>query len=410
MEKDEIKKVETLVSDLKGSIDQLQEAQKDAAKKQNEEYDKRLKAVTDDILAKHEEITARQQKLDAAIQRIGTTEVDENDGKLTAEQKAAKAAFRKYVQGGDRALTADDVKAMSTDNLPNGGYLVPVQSLGMVDGRIFESSPMRSVASVVKTNAKSVEILLDDDEAGSGWVGEGDSISSTGTPTLGRLEIAAHKLYAYPQITEELAADSAFDVEAWLFKKIGDKFGRDEATAFISGNGVKQPRGLLTYAAWASPGVYERGKIEQISSGSTSVPTEGGLIDLQASLKEGYQARASWAMNRATFGAIMKLAGSNTYRFINWQPNTGPQGTGIGGSLTLMDKPVRLMSDMPVIGSNSLSIAYGDFGAAYTIVDRVGVSVKADPYTSPGVIKYYANKRVGGAVTNFDAIKLQKSA
>jgi len=408
MSLEEIKKVEGLVSDLQTGLGKLEEAQKAAAKNSDEKFEKRLNDAVEDILKKQEAITAKQSQIEAALNRPGFATDD--GAKQSPEQKAQDAAFRKYLAHGFDSLSADERKAMSTDSNPNGGYLVPVQNLGIIDGRIFESSPVRSIANVVKTNAKSVEVLMDDDEAGSGWVGEGDSISETNTPQIGRLEIAAHKLYSYPKITEEMAADSAFDVNAWLMRKVGDKFGRDEATAFVGGNGVKQPRGFLTYAAWASPGVYERGKIEQISSGSTSVPTEAGLIDLQASLKEGYQQRATWAMARATFGQIMKLAGSNTYRFINWQPNTGPQGTGIGGSLTLMDKPVRLMSDMPVISSNSLSIAYGDFSSAYTIVDRVGVSVKVDPLTSPGLIKYYANKRVGGAVTNFDALKLQKSA
>jgi HK97 family phage major capsid protein len=156
--------------------------------------------------------------------------------------------------------------------------------------------------------------------------------------------------------------------------------------------------------------VYERGKIEQINNGSTSAPTEAGLIELMGSLKEDYQARASLLMKRSTFIAYLKLSGTNVFRFFNLQPSSGPQGAVLGSSLTLLEKSVRLADDMPAIGNNALAVAYGDFSLAYTIVDRAAISVLRDPYTSPGITKFYAEKRVGGAVTNFDAVKLLKMA
>ncbi|MBV8565227.1 MAG: phage major capsid protein, partial [Methylobacteriaceae bacterium] len=56
------------------------------------------------------------------------------------------------------------------------------------------------------------------------------------------------------------------------------------------------------------------------------------------------------------------------------------------------------------------SIAYGDFRQFYLIVDRVGVSVLRDPYSSKPYVLYYTRKRVGGGVQNFEAPKLVKFA
>jgi HK97 family phage major capsid protein len=67
---------------------------------------------------------------------------------------------------------------------------------------------------------------------------------------------------------------------------------------------------------------------------------------------------------------------------------------------------VRLGDDMPVIASNALSVAYGNFARSYTILDRKGISVLRDPYTAPGLTKFYVEKRVGGGVTGFEAVKL----
>ena len=402
----EMQQIEGLVKGLQESFVTFQEVSTKNAKETSEKTEKRLNEVVTDFTTKFEQLQSNHSKLQAVIERVGTAANDNE--KLSPEQKASNAAFEKLCRLGKGGLTPEELKALSTDVNPSGGYLVPIQQLGIINGRVFETSPLRRTATVISTSAKSVEAVLDDDEASSGWAGEGDTIVETNTPNLGRIEIACHKQYAFPKMTDELVQDSAFDVVAWLLNKVGDKFGRTENSAFVSGDGVKQPRGFLTYPAWDNAGVYQRKALERINSGSTTVPTEAGLINLQASLKEAYQANARWYMNRSTFAAIMKLNGSSNYRFLNFQPATGPNGLGLGGELTLMGKPIVLLADMPNIGTDSLSIAYGDMSQAYTITDRVGISVKQDGVTSPGFVKFYATKRVGGDVTNFEALKLQK--
>jgi len=63
---------------------------------------------------------------------------------------------------------------------------------------------------------------------------------------------------------------------------------------------------------------------------------------------------------------------------------------------------------MPLEGAGALCAVYGDFSRGYTIVDGVGLTVLRDPFTSKGFVTFYTTKRVGGDVTNFDAIKRHK--
>ena len=355
-----------------------------------------------------EQLQADNAKIRAAFERVAA---NDNDPKgLSDEERAHKAAFNKLLRKGDKHLNDIEIKALSTDSNPDGGYAVGREMLGTINGQIFETSPLRRVANVVTTSAKSVEMILDDQQAGFAWAGEGDSVSETTTPTMGKIEIVAKKAQAYPKATVEMIQDGVFDVEAWLARKIADRVARGENTAFVVGNGVSAPRGFLTYNPGAEGAAYARDTIEQVVNGSTSAVTENGLIKLQGSLKEGYQPRAVFAMKRSTFISVMQMAGTNLFRFLNLQPQTGPSGQALPSTLTLLEKPVILMDDMPTIASNALSIAYGDFSEDYTIVDRVGLSVTVDPYTAPGFIKYYATKRVGGGVTNFEALKTLKMA
>ena len=205
-------------------------------------------------------------------------------------------------------------------------------------------------------------------------------------------------------MTTEMIEDAYLDVEGWLARKVADKFARTQNSTFVTGNGVGQPRGFLTYAAWASEGVYERDKIEQVNMGSAAALNADGLIKLQNSLKEGYQGNAVFGMKRTTFGAALQLKGSDNYFF---SPVLLANGQ---ASIQLLGRPVVFMDDMPAIAANALSVVYADFSMAYTILDRVGLQVLRDPFTNKGFVTYYTTQRVGGDVTSFDAIKIGKVA
>src|SRR5690606_18029411 len=105
------------------------------------------------------------------------------------------------------------------------------------------------LASVQTIGTDSLEILQDLDEAGSGWVGETQSRPTTDTPQLNKIVIPVHELYAKPKASQKLLDDAAVNIETWLAEKVREKFSRDEETAFLNGNGVLKPKGILQYAS-----------------------------------------------------------------------------------------------------------------------------------------------------------------
>jgi len=363
--------------------------------------------MADDITAKLAEMQTKQAKLEAAMNRPGAGEGKGMDGEL--EQKH-RDAFRQYMANGTlpdgfkAGSEGIEVKAMSTDVNPDGGYLVRPELSNTIITRVFETSPLRQVANVERTGAKSIDILIDDQEAAARWVGEGASGGQTDTPQLAQKVIAAHKIEADPRMTTEMIEDSYLDVEAWLAGKVADKFARTQNTAFVSGDGIGKPRGFLTYAAAAVAGTYERNAITQINMGSAAALNADGLIEVQNGLKEEYQAGAVFGMKRTTFGAALQLKGNDNYFFSPVLLRDGQ------ASIQLLGKPVVFMDDMPAVAANALSVVYADFGRAYTILDRVGLQVLRDPYTNKGFVTYYTTQRVGGDVTSFDAIVIGKVA
>ena len=105
-----------------------------------------------------------------------------------------------------------------------------------------------------------------------------------------------------------------------------------------------------------------------------------------------------------TVDQLLQLKDLNDNFLINFQQIK--EGT----DLILLGKPVRFADDMQAPATDSLSLAYGDFRVGYTIVDRLGMRVLRDPFTDKPFIKFYATKRVGGDVTNYESIKLLKLA
>jgi HK97 family phage major capsid protein len=188
---------------------------------------------------------------------------------------------------------------------------------------------------------------------------------------------------------------------------VSTKFTRLENTAYLVGDGVNKPRGLLTYTTAATADSARAWSTFQHTltgvNGAFGATTAAGdnLVDLMFSLKSDYRLQAQWMMSRLTLAAVRKLKdGDGNYL---WQPNFAERTAG-----TLLGHGIVEAEDMPAIATGALSIAFGDYREAYTIVDREGIRVLRDPFTAKPYTHFYTTKRTGGAAINFDAVKFLK--
>lgn len=287
---------------------------------------------------------------------------------------------------------------------PDGGYYIMPDRAGSIVTRVFETSPVRPLCSVVTTTSDVWETVLDDEEFSAGWVGEVEARPTTDTAEVGLIRIPIHEVFAKPRATQKMLDDSGFDIEAWINGKVSRKFSRFENSAFVTGNGSKKPKGFLAYSAWASAGTYERNKVEQITATGTagSLTQPNDLIKLQNSLLEDYQTGASWGMHRDTFASIMQLKDTAGQYLLD------PRILKTGTDKILLGKNVTFMADIPKVAANALAVVYADWREFYTIVDRFGIRLIRDIYMQKPFTLFYTTKRVGGGVTNFEAGKILK--
>ncbi len=357
-----------------------------------------------------DDITTRFAKQEERISMLNTKTMTHLRPALSAEVETGaphKKAMGVYLRtGDDDALRGIELegKALNTAVNAEGGYLVDPQTAEMIQGVLRGSSSLRAISNVVNVEATSFDVLVDHTDIGAGWADETTTTAETGTPAIERITIPLNELSALPKASQRLLDDTAFDIEGWLASRIADKFSRAEANAFIMGDGIDKPTGVLTHTtvdndswSWGNLGYVVTGTAGDFDGTNPA----DAIVDLVYSLGAQYRSNATFVMNSKTAGAVRKMKDADG-RFL-WS-----DGLAAGEPARLMGYPVLIAEDMPDIAADAVAIAFGDFGAGYTIAERPDLRVLRDPFSAKPHVLFYATKRVGGDVSDFAAIKLLK--
>ncbi len=313
-----------------------------------------------------------------------------------------RAQFRAALQGSVQA-------SMELGSGPDGGYTVPAQIDSTIMGLLLQTSALRSMATVVTlpTGVGSWKKLVTRTGSGILWAHELETRQETSTPKLGVVEIMPEELYAIPEVTNHILDDSAFNLDAFLRDEVAAEFALGENLAFVSGDGVKKPLGLL-----AAPITNEADNVRAFGSyqyvptgaaGDFGAQFQDNLIDLVFKLPAAYRSGdgVGWFMNSMTASRVMKF--KDTTGRLLWR-----DGLTAGEPPRLLGYPVMIDEAMPDIAANALAIAFGNWKRGYAIVDRPGMKLLRDPLTKKGWTKFYFSKRVGGAPLDTNAIKFLK--
>ena len=380
---------------------------KDEVEKLNsavEEAKSELKKQLDELEAK-----ANRLALGGGGEASSETKAAAAFGEMIGKGEYSPDELKQYRADLDGYLRTAEVKAttMQVAIDPSGGYWVTPDVSGRMVKKIYESTPMRQLANVVSIGVDRLEGPIDNGEFDAAWVGETGTRSQTDTSQLGMWAIEVNELYAYPKVTQKLLEDSKINVESWVSDKATSKFSRKENTAFISGDGVRKPKGILKYpTAVSDDNARAWGTFQHVVSGKAdgfaATNPADNLLDLIFELKAFYRQNANFMMARRSMRDVRKLKDGQGNYLVDLRLRDGALVESIFGFA------VTDGEDMPAIGANAFPIAFGDFNEAYTIVDRLGTSVVRDNITQPGFVKYHMRRRVGGGAVNFEALKLFK--
>lgn len=377
------------------------------------ETEAKLTKINDE-LTKLDDLKKRLEQVETRAARPGADPLPGEERKATPAEMEHRDAFLSWLRSPTDADRQREVRTKesalerrATDTLTGaaGGFAVPEVIAREIARLGVDISPVRQVARVITAGTPDYKELVDVGGATFGWVGETDARPETGTPALAEVAPTFGMAYAYPKASEESLQDMFFNVESWLISSAGEAIAKGEGTAFVSGNGTKLPTGFLAGPAPLATTDATRafGTLQFIASGgAAAMPTSADtFIDIVHSLRAVYRANARWMTNKLVLASLRKYK-DTTNQYL-WEPSLK-----VGVPSTFMGYPVTEAEDMPDVAAGTFPIAFGDFREGYLIVDLAGMRITRDEITTPGYVKFYVRKRVGGKLKNTQAIKLLK--
>jgi len=357
--------------------------------------------MENDVVALGKEIDRleRQVALDAELNKPISEPITAKPNAQNAEVKTGRSsdeykhAFWNVMRS--KSPRYDVVNALQAGTDSEGGYLVPDEFEGRLIQKLTENNVIRSLCNVIQTSYGERKIPVVASKGAADWVDEEGSYPLS-DDSFAQITLDAYKVATMIKVSEELLADSFFNIESYVSEQFGKRIGDAEESAFLTGNGVRKPTGILNSTGGADIGVT--------STVATNISADE-IIDLVYALKAPYRKNAVFVMNDSTVKLIRKLKdGEGQYL---WKP-------GITENAPDMILGHRIITSefMPAVAAGNKTIAFGDF-SFYWIADRQGRMFKRlnELFATTGQVGFLASQRVDGKLILPEAIKvLQQKA
>ncbi|MEU1275331.1 phage major capsid protein [Streptomyces sp. NPDC005799] len=375
-----------------------------AEERQNwDQAEERLTVVSGDIDRLNR--MAQLQTIDRS-QIVSTTGEPGNDNRGTdAEEQSRRysGAFGRYLRGGMDRLTPDqrnlmmdnevDLRAMGAGIDTAGGFTVPDEFRNIMTETMKAFGGLLGLADVIPTSTGADLKWPTNDDTGN----EGEILGENQPAGEQDLNLGGRTLKAYifsskqVKLSTSLLQDSAFNLEQWVPRKLGERIGRRAARAWTTGTGVDQPEGLTTGAVVGKTG----------ANGQTTSVIYDDLIDLEHSVDSAYRPNGRYLMHDSTLKVIRKLKDGQQRPL--WVPIPAP-----GFPATINGFEYTLDNSMPTPGANAKTIAFGDFKAGYVIrqVQSVQTLRLVERYAEFLQVAFLGFSRLDGMIQDSAAIRL----
>ena len=302
-----------------------------------------------------------------------------------------------------QGLSVDEIKATqmeASDVL--GGYAVPAMVTDRIVQRQAGLSSVRSAgATVVNLTTNSVEMLSltggnsQYSSALRGVWGNETSAPTAKNITFGTETVQAH-VYTYKTpFTVSLLEDAPNIVDLFT-NQVSEVLAIDEDNAFLTGNGINKPQGIL-------PGGLNALSLTEQASLSAAALTIGGLKLLRRSVDSQYRINSTLLGANDTGGAIEALVDSDGAFYFDMLMSGQP--------MAKYGATWRESEAMPAVGAGNFALIFGDF-SGYYIVERLGMSIQRfqDSATGANIVEFHIRRRVGGRVVEPWKFGVQKVA
>lgn len=359
-----------------------------------------------------EERHARLSSVDYSQIVSATQEADDERHGGRDQADAYANAWRSWMREGAADLTSEErsilrsgfvdkkeLRAQGVATGAAGGYMVPAPFRAKLVETMKFFGAVRDVAEVITTETgATLPWPTNDDTANVGAILAENTQVTEQDATIGQADVGAYMYTSkLVRVSLQLLNDSAFDVESWLARKLGERIGRAQNAHFTTGTGTAQPEGIQTNATIGKTGL----------TGQTTSVIYDDLIDLIHSVDPAYRlgGRAGFMLHDTTLGAARKLKDGQNRPL--WEPSVQA-----GIPDTLLGYKYTVNQDMPVMAANARSILFGDFFAGYLVRDVQDVQLMrlAERYADFLQVGFLAFARTDGTPQDASAYKAYRNS
>ncbi|WP_288338589.1 phage major capsid protein [uncultured Sphingomonas sp.] len=326
------------------------------------------------VAAAERSLQERRERLrpngdDREVRSLDGDERDGGDGDQSRAQIEYRGAFYALLaEGGDvSALTTEQRSMLRRGYVENraqtagtpaaGGYTVPRTLANRIVEVMRDWGPMYDPGvtdEMVTSGGNPYDIPTNDDTGNtSAGLAEGADLvdDGSGDVVFGQATLGAY-VFATPwlKISFELLQDSAFNVEQFIGRKLGERLGRGANGKLTIGSGVNEAQGIVPASA-----------LGKAAAAAAAIAAEE-LIDLQHSVNQAYRRSpfCRWMFADTTLAAIRKLKdgqGNFLWQMGDIRANAPD---------VILGKPYSVNDDVPVIATGNRPVVFGDF-SRYTV-------------------------------------------
>jgi len=382
---------------------------------------------------------ARIQELDGDIRRIEQAEQiergfseearDEHLERARAggepvgtvdEEKRYEALYGRYMRTGFKGMNAEEralmeSRAQSEGTNSAGGYLVPTGYRAVITETLKAYGGFMNLTNQIHTGTGQILPWPSNDDTGNlgALLSENAQVSEVDL-TVGQKQLNA---WTYTSnlvlVSLQLLQDSAFDLDAFLPKKLGQRLGRAIAADLVTGSGTSRPTGILNTSTPPTTGVTAAVGSTTLSGwvGQGTQTAYQDLVNLVHSVDPAYRqgGNCRFLMNDATIGGIRQIVDSNKRPL--WLPGFAgfanqPEADNIMGYPVVVDQAVATFS------ANALVAAFGDFEAGYItrwVQDPTFMRL-SERYADFLQVGYFGFLRVDGKPDDTAAVRALKAS
>lgn len=334
----------------------------------------------------------REEEMDKTLEQPTTKALTSEPTTFNEEEKPMRArkSYMKAAMDAFRSNFKRISNELNTTVDESGGFLVPEEMDDQIVSALEEENIMRKLGTSVQTTGlHKINIAVTKPTAL--WVEEGGDFTF-GDGKFAQVALDAHKLHVGIKVTDELLADSAFDLEGYIVEEFVRALSNAEEDAFLNGDGNNKPTGVFHATKGGEVGLTTK---------ATTI-TADELIQLVYSLDRPYRKNAAFILNDSTVAQIRTFKDQNGAYM--WQPSLQA-----GEPDRLLGFPAYTSAFAPEVKKGSFAIAFGDF-SYYKIGDRGYRSFQdlRELFAGQGMTGFLAKERVDGVLVLKEAVKLLK--